>query len=710
MRPPEHLKAVASELSDLLFAKNGSQERMRELLQQLSYEAPNPQAPENAEKTPGVATDKVGIWRRQTVDGATWYERDRKMGGRWRLWADTERIYPKTGKRRVVLMGESVSRGYYYDPYFTVAMEMEKSLNNSDEGQETEVVDLGRTALSMDELRTLMEESTVLEPDAVVVFAGNNWLSALTAKLTREEQEKIFEWVSSDRVHAVIPFLEHKMSAIVRLLLAEIKKLFVDRGIPVVYMIPPVNLRDWKNISVEESPTWLHEDRARAWMAARDRAFSALSDGQADMLAEAAFTMTQLDPSHPLGYELLADLYRIQGRQEEELKYLQLVRSTSVFNRLGSSAPVCLPIIADTIRSYASDHGIRVVDLRAIFLEETGEIPGRNLFLDYCHLNLEGIRIAVRHTVRSLLEVLTRREWAEGDIKDSLLTPSRKVLAIAHLCAVTQYAHLGQTGGILDHHCQQALSLSDDMKRVMMQYVDFTSRKAPVSLIASLRSAFQTEEPLQYIRSASILHLRDSKMMDVELNDAIVRSLYAAGVDVRDEITSLRVEQHAVGPEKMSLLESYYSLTSFRMIEIGVKGCYSRTLEPVRSFYFVVDGSSEVFSFEMVYRTPGRQYEGKTLKISIDRPDNIVSECPMSRVFTKHTFDMPIPLKKGIHKLLITWPTTFEPFIPVTHGTYNRFLESMFKAQGDINELFVYTRPGIPEPLASRGAVMADPS
>jgi hypothetical protein len=47
----------------------------------------------------------------------------------WDWWANLGRIEPKeAGRARVVLIGESVARGYLYDPQFTPAMALEMML------------------------------------------------------------------------------------------------------------------------------------------------------------------------------------------------------------------------------------------------------------------------------------------------------------------------------------------------------------------------------------------------------------------------------------------------------------------------------------------------------------------------------------------------------------------------------------------------------
>ena len=115
---------------------------------------------------------RVGIWDAVPVEGGSVeFARSDDLATDWRYWADVERIPAKTG-RRVVLVGESVARGYLFDPAITFARMLEAMLG-------VEVVDLARTDLTAIELPALFEALPAFEPDAVVLFAGNNWHSVV---------------------------------------------------------------------------------------------------------------------------------------------------------------------------------------------------------------------------------------------------------------------------------------------------------------------------------------------------------------------------------------------------------------------------------------------------------------------------------------------------------------------------------------------------
>ena len=117
---------------------------------------------------------RVGIWEAEDEAGGRSFVRV-ETGDPWHLWANVQKIPPKGLSRRVVLIGESVARGYLYDPHFTPALALQKMMDAACESEEIEVVDLARNILVYEQLNELIPQALHLEPDALVIFAGNNW-------------------------------------------------------------------------------------------------------------------------------------------------------------------------------------------------------------------------------------------------------------------------------------------------------------------------------------------------------------------------------------------------------------------------------------------------------------------------------------------------------------------------------------------------------
>src|SRR5262249_17523530 len=115
--------------------------------------------------------ETIGIWRHDGAD----HVRDKDRRSEWRYWAELEKLPLDEERRQVVLLGESVARGYYYDPGTNFARLLGDCLRQVSGLESVDVIDLARTdASSYVLLRSLLEAAT-LRPEALVVFAGNNW-------------------------------------------------------------------------------------------------------------------------------------------------------------------------------------------------------------------------------------------------------------------------------------------------------------------------------------------------------------------------------------------------------------------------------------------------------------------------------------------------------------------------------------------------------
>lgn len=114
--------------------------------------------------------EKFGVWENHN---GKWV-RDSQRYDSWYFWADKHLIPKKRQETtRVVLMGESVARGYLFDPVINLAKIMEYHFKQST--TEIEVIDLARIDMTALGLRDALRAVEVFEPDYLICFAGNNW-------------------------------------------------------------------------------------------------------------------------------------------------------------------------------------------------------------------------------------------------------------------------------------------------------------------------------------------------------------------------------------------------------------------------------------------------------------------------------------------------------------------------------------------------------
>src|ERR1051325_806666 len=165
---------MASRLAQLFESEEG--ERILRLITQLSgtlnRRGSSTEVLEKPGDTPGKL--RVGTWEAtDTATGRSFVLVD--TGEPLYKWARVQKIPPKGPRRRVVLVGESVARGLLFDPHFTPALALQQIMNAACGPGRIEVVDLARTDLLHEQLQTLITQALHLDPDALVIFCGNNW-------------------------------------------------------------------------------------------------------------------------------------------------------------------------------------------------------------------------------------------------------------------------------------------------------------------------------------------------------------------------------------------------------------------------------------------------------------------------------------------------------------------------------------------------------
>jgi hypothetical protein len=397
-RPSEALGALTGGLSRLLASEDGTLILAR--LQALALAS----RPRGAGPRPVQAGGRIGVWEPRLAAGSVLeFVRSRACAPEWRFWADVERIPPKVGPR-VVLLGESAARGYLYDPAVTPAAVLQHML------PDREVIDLARTDLTGPELASLFDGLHALEPDAIVLFAGNNWHTVLF-ELT--ELHRLADAVRQ-RGYAGCRhlFVDDIVVPRARVLMDALAGAAREIGAEVV-VVPEFNLRDWHGEPSLLAPV-LRAGGNAGWMEARRRGHAALQRNDLDGAAAAAAEMIALDGStSAVGPALLAETLLAAGRQAEARVWLEAARD-AVYGILVAHSPRCPEKVQGVLRDKAEEHGFGLVDLPRVFERVLGgELPDRRLFLDLP--GGEGaVVVSVNGVAASTLRV--RREWTTFEL------------------------------------------------------------------------------------------------------------------------------------------------------------------------------------------------------------------------------------------------------------------------------------------------------
>jgi tetratricopeptide (TPR) repeat protein len=155
------------------------------------------------------------------------------------------------------------------------------------------------------------------------------------------------------------------------------------RGVPVILVSVPVNLRDWQpNVSTHG----LEGDSLRRWQAAFRAGRGALLRGDADAARERLEEAVALAPQHAESHYRLARSLERTGDAPRALAHYRLA------NDLDRNPFRALSDFNTRLRAIAARHpNATLADAEAAFLAASApRAPGFGLFLDYVHPTREG--------------------------------------------------------------------------------------------------------------------------------------------------------------------------------------------------------------------------------------------------------------------------------------------------------------------------------
>jgi hypothetical protein len=635
MRTTQTERLLVERLSRLLDSEDGAS--VLALIQQLRRERTPP-----ADRPSDDRPRHLGVWK-LLEDGAL--ERDGAMASEWRSWADVHRI-PAKRRPRVVLIGESVARGYLYDPELTPAGVLQQHLDRALGGQGVEVVDLARMDLSLRGLVDLVERVDLLDPDAIVVWAGNNWTD-LHRELSSGDYAVLAAALRDGGPVALrTAFLERCVRPRGESALDAMAATSTRLDVPVVCVVPEFNLLDWC-----EPDVTLHLAAPRGrWLEARVAAEAAWTSGRHEECLRLADEWTALSEGTSPAAHRLAGLALLEtGRPGAARVRLESARDAAC-GVLVPQAPRCPRVVQDLMRCGGAERGFAVIDLPTVLGRE--RLPDRHLFLDYCHLTLRGIVLAAGAVAVEVTRLLGGGEAVCGE--PAVSPPAPAVEATAHFMAAVHNAHYPQPGEIVDHHCLRAVGLWPDVGGLMLALLDAERRRAPAWMCRS----FATLQRSRIVRRCLVadVDLRN-KHSDVDLVSSIARALDRVGPDGAAQAMQTWVEEHGDPQRPVDLLDHWHRPASFRE-RVGdsfwPSTSYYRAFEPVSRFSLVRSEATGL-ELDVTCRVPESGGPRRTARVAVN--GHPVAEVAVTGAWARHRVSIDGSLvRAGCNEVVIDWP------------------------------------------------------
>jgi hypothetical protein len=645
-RPPQETKASATSLANAASAETNPV-RLAQMLSHsglLGEELPDTKPPAAASSTPEA---RVGIWEARKENGETWFVRSRS--GSPYHWANVERIPPKSRRPRVLLLGESVARGHFYDPGFSFAAALGSVLDFAGEA-EIEVIDLARTALSLPGLIQLLHESPALQPDAFIIFAGNNW--GLSFESPLQEFERTIRHgggIADLRAHCEAALIHSA-----RHLVETAAGIARSNHALAVLVVPEFNLKDWHNERAGEAP-FLGSRESAAWKSAERSAQRAIADGRLARAETFARKMISVDSATtPTPYEILAEIAQRQGDTARARSFLESARDAGLFLPIMRS-PRCFRVIQEALRKEGELHGLTVVDLPRRFCEYLGgELADRRLFLDYCHLTLEGLKITAAMVAESLLLAMGKSSQPWTVLRQVKIEIDPRTSAEASCLAAFHNCDWGQPREIVEFFLREALQADPAIRDTMKDFLTAWLRQAPLMLCSELVRTATSGRALArdfFINVPS----SNEKSWNLNLIGILTDVLEPLVPGIREIAGRLLIEEHAADASPINLLRRCYCSTSLEDQDWRNPGGYYRAYRR-QSVFRVVCRPTRMLRVTGVARIPGLQ--GKSRKVEVCVNGSWKHSFRATGRWQGFHFVVPMKtLVQGVNTITVTWPS-----------------------------------------------------
>jgi len=611
---------------------------------------------------PGVPARQsrhIGIWERRTENGETSFVRRLETMDEWHFWANVGRLEVKGSKVRVLFIGESVARGYLYDPVFTPAMALQMILEEQFGKDQIEVIDLARTNLSY-QLRDLALAALQLQPDIAVFFAGNNWDKKISLP-TFEDIGQMDEALATDGVLGVKRICDDYINRTARIMVNDIASAYKREGIPFVWLIPEFNLADWRE-PFTNAP-YLPDNRNREWISVMKEARRAFSEGDYVKAEECAARVVELDQGTcSAGCYILADCRRIANDHDGQRKYLELARDAQVWDNSIMYIPKPYEISQRVLREELPKYGCQIIDLPALFKQYlNGEVAGNRLFLDYCHMTTEGIQIAMGSAGSCVLRALKGIERPWYSLVGEHIAPAPEIEAEASFMAAIHDAHRYQTYDMVHHFCARAIKSSPHIAEIMLNYIDLqVQNKAPIRMSDAEEQIARLGSPLVH----RYLFRSNDKRLDRLLLAAIVAALEEAGIPARERLARLYREEHSTRITQTDLLHHYYYQSSgqphelealvWPLARVDYDPRYYRAYWPDSRFVFIGEAGYSL-NLSLTCRLPRLSLDEGQISVDCN------GEPQVQMTITKDwsSWEITVPgefIRDGINEIDVHWP------------------------------------------------------
>ena len=662
------------------------------------------------EEQPAHKPGRIGIWDPKEKNGRVSYVRSVDSIADWPRWANVARIEPKHTRWRILFFGESVARGYLYEPFYTPAMVLQSLLENILGKGSVEVVDLARTDMGT-EIKDLAISAAALEPDGIVIFAGNNWRAMdLVAESRRTEVDALLR---SEGVARLKQFAEDHIGLRARAVVQEVRDFYSVRKVPVIWTIPEFNLGDWQDWRT--NAPHLRGSTNTEWLACCEKTEAALARedfAAAEHLAQRMLELDECTNSYTLA--ILARCRLHVGDVSSARTYLESAVDAGLWDWSQPLSPRCLAVSREEIKAHGQSGTSAVVDLPELYREHLSDaLPNRRLFLDYCHLTAEGIRVSMAAVAARLAFSLAEKTIEWRTLLSGTIMPSAAVEAEGALLAAVHNAHWFQPQEVVEYFCSRALELSPHTADIMLLFMELQITPTPALLSRPAeRLSEMGGQAAQYL-----LGRYNIQQLDAVLLTSMASALEKSGRPAQTMLQELWVTEHDASKRTVSLLDYYYLSSSGQPQELfwarrdgwkmspapppeirlrdSATADYYRAYWVESTFVFVARRDRNV-QFDLTCRISDAEQTMQTISVFLN--DEPLADLPGECAWRKHTVQaQACTLREGLNSLRFRWPVRnadqSAKLVAAADSLAHQPLQPLFQVFGEIHSLTASPAP-----------------
>jgi hypothetical protein len=458
-------------------------------------------------------------------------------------------------------------------------------------------------------------------------------------------------------------------------------------GVPVLWITPEFNLAGWRDPVA--APARLPGDGNARWLANQAAAQEALAAGDRDAAIAAALRMIEADGgTTAAAYYLLADCGVGPDGTGEPRGALEAARDASVWDTAASLTPRISAPVLGVLRQRTRMHGDRIIDSTAVFCDHLdGRPPGRRMFLDYCHLTSEGIRVTMAAAGAALLDILRAGTADWRDLLPAAPEPAAVVESEAYFLAAVHSAHWWQDRAAVEYCIAESLRYSTHLVPLMTAFVEQQARRVPPMLSRSAETVLESGS----VQIQQYLFGREHQCLDPLICAAIVTGLRDIGVEPPFRLDNLWRTEHGPQHGPVDLLDYYYLSAArqphevewVRFDSVARDRDYFTAYSPVSRFALIADERVPVV-LDITWRIPCAAGTEEVVAVRIN--DQPIGALAGGTGWTRHEITVPDGvLRDGVNEIALEWPTPAFPGEVAMQPAASGAIPELYCSYGDVH-------------------------